>query len=369
MMIKFLLAILFGISVSVHTQAQNKQSQKKTAKFLSALKRGDISQFTLISSDNTIDVNLTKDHHQNSPLHLAIESMHKAKNPQDIKKFKKIINQLIEAGADVNAQNNRGETPLHASIEYYQDIAIIKQLLKAGANVNIQDNREETPLFFAITYYHKYYKKEKQKGELVASLIKAGADVNVQNKFGENTVLHLASGYGYPHLVNLLIINGADVSVQNTDSQTPLHKAVVNHHTAVIAQLIKNGAKVNVRQYKGYTPLHLVMMNKKHSHRGKSIIIMLLEAGADMNAQDNRGQTPLHIAAKMWRLEAIKVLLENGADVNIQDNNENTVYCATKNDYSNKDTKNLDSRHKENYQDVLQQVLPENYSAYDKLCW
>ena len=72
---------------------------------------------------------------------------------------------LLEYGANVNASNNSGNTPLHlaivamvwptyyfCSMSFYFDI--LKVLLSAGADKWIRNKDKQTPLEFASGYYN-----------------------------------------------------------------------------------------------------------------------------------------------------------------------------------------------------------------------
>ena len=66
-----------------------------------------------------------------------------------------VVALLLNAGADVNAQNNNdhwGTTPLHAAAHANQ-VAIAHMLISHGANLNAQDMNGKTPLFH--TTFHK----------------------------------------------------------------------------------------------------------------------------------------------------------------------------------------------------------------------
>lgn len=78
---------------------------------------------------------------------------------------------LITAGADINAHNNDGETPLIYAISA-GDCAMVQLLLEEGANPNSQIHKGRSminPLVVAIS---------RRNSEMVQMLIKAGADIN-----------------------------------------------------------------------------------------------------------------------------------------------------------------------------------------------
>ena len=77
-----------------------------------------------------------------TPLHFAAE------NGQE-----EVVEQLIDKGANVNANAKWERTPLHGTAKTGQ-IGIIELLITAGANVNAKDFENKTPLDEAINYKH-----------------------------------------------------------------------------------------------------------------------------------------------------------------------------------------------------------------------
>ena len=64
-----------------------------------------------------------------------------------------IISMLLKSGADVNAKNKWGKTPLHEAA-FAGIIEVIPMLVEAGANVNQKDNNGDTPLDLAKKEKH-----------------------------------------------------------------------------------------------------------------------------------------------------------------------------------------------------------------------
>ena len=96
----------------------------------------------------------------------------------------KIAEWLIKAGADANARDNRGWTPLHEAVGSPK---IVEMLIKYGANVNAQNNHFTTPLhIIAISYI------DDNEYDSAKLLIDNGADVNLKNA-DDKTPLDLAT--------------------------------------------------------------------------------------------------------------------------------------------------------------------------------
>jgi len=111
------------------------------------------------------------------------------------------------------------------------NIEVVKQHIaaKLGADVNAKDKLGRTPLHLATQGDHK---------EITELLIAEGADVNAKHEEGW-TPLHLAALYDHKEIAELLIAKGADVNVKRRGGQTALDSA--NGKTAAL--LRKHGGK------------------------------------------------------------------------------------------------------------------------------
>lgn len=191
-----------------------------------------------------------------------------------------------------------GEKLLKAAKE--GDVQEVKGLLDKGADVNARDERGYTPLHELIPWG----KTENNRTEIASLLIEAGADVNARTEEG-NTPLHLAAGRDSTEVAFLLIEAGADVNARESRyGKTPLHNAIFFE---TITLLIEAGADVNAWSENGWTPLHWA------ATKGQTeIASRLIKAGADVNARDKEGNTPLHWAAYFDNTETAELLKQHG---------------------------------------------------------
>ena len=87
------------------------------------------------------------------------------------------------------------------------DFAEVKRLIEAGADVNAQENDGSTALMWASLEGH---------AGITRLLIEAGADVNAQDNYGYIALIY-TSRKGHTEVVKLLIEEGADVNAKDND--------------------------------------------------------------------------------------------------------------------------------------------------------
>ena len=132
------------------------------------------------------------------------------------------LHSLIQSGitVSINAKNKYGCASINlvnCCSEHYLKV-VMPVLIEAGADVNTQDNHGSTPLM-KIMEFGGY-----QTIPLMHKLIHAGADINIQNKEG-NTVLHFVAESGLldnEKVMRILIDSSACVNVKNIFGRTPL---------------------------------------------------------------------------------------------------------------------------------------------------
>jgi serine/threonine protein kinase/ankyrin repeat protein/formylglycine-generating enzyme required for sulfatase activity len=287
---------------ATETEAESAASTKrKTTGFLvEAVKRGD---------RNAVEAALNAGVDPNGPanrltaLHWAVAQ--RISDGKTIEPTPQIAERLIEAGADVNAADYLGQTPLEWAAKYAPP-EIVAMLIKAGADVDAE-SRYGTVLLAATT------KLQEHGVENAKLLIDAGADVNAGQI---TTPLAGAVQVGNVEMIRLLINKGAAV---NDEKNPAIHWAGTPEVAKV---LLDAGADVKSRNRNGETALHRPL-GPWHGPDAATLKL-LVEAGADVNAKSNSGSTPLHAAVQQAKPEVAKLLVAAGADVDAKDKQGNT---------------------------------------------
>ncbi|MCI7486483.1 MAG: ankyrin repeat domain-containing protein [Alphaproteobacteria bacterium] len=264
----------------------------------------DISDNTFITE--TVDKNI-----------LADEDLMKTITPEQLERY-------IDQGANVNIRfiretkdaqdeskiiETKNVTPLMMAALGNPDKKVIEILLENGADIKAQNEDEKTALMYAA--------QENSNPEVIKMLIGAGADVNTRTKVGW-TALMLAARYNQNpeviEVIKMLIGAGADVDSRDKDGWTALMLAARNNQNPeVIKMLIGAGADMNARGEKGATAL----MFAAGFNKNPEVIKMLIGAGADVNAKGEKGVTALMFAARLnQNPKVVETLLKHGADVN-----------------------------------------------------
>ena len=227
------------------------------------------------------DVNIKTIAEGYTPLHVAM-----------IQHEPNVMARVIGYGADVNAQDKSGRTPLFMLDPFYDEpirkTSIIRQLLDKGAATDVRDERGKTPLHVLIRTMDLHGGRSVKR--VVKLLVDRGAPIDAPDSNGL-TPLWVAANRDKNDAAEFLIEKGANVNAQNLLGETVLHQASRMGSTDLVAFLIKNGAKVNAKNLLDETPLHVVL-----DMRHKELVTLLLENGADVTAQNHWGETP-HRAA------------------------------------------------------------------------
>ncbi|XP_022100689.1 transient receptor potential cation channel subfamily A member 1 homolog [Acanthaster planci] len=280
-----------------------------------------------------------------------------------------VISYLEAEGADVNAQDIYGQTPLHFAAMRGNDIAtkellssekikfeatdkqlmtplhmacthghlvITKMLIQQGAMLRCLDEEGNTPLLKACMEGHVdivqllfeageeknileqmltdadydqntplHVAVESGKQQIVQMCLEKGANMNIFDK-QRNTPLHIAAAAGHLDIVKMLLSKTANVDSLNADRATPLHRACAFNREEVVEYLLKSGARIERRDKDNFTPL-LIAASNGHS----ATISVLLKYGANIRAVDKHEKSSIYWAAQENEVQALKVLLDH----------------------------------------------------------
>ena len=234
-----------------------------------------------------------------------------------------IIDQILE---ECDFKEIPGVTVLHIASKENNEPEIIDLLVKSGANVNAQDAEGFTPLHMAAIHGNL---------KIVKKLVDLDADVNIITTDGKNAaeLAHLNEELEIEEYLESKMASSQRTKEKEVDSELAdfLMEAYGLSATYYLTEQLTElnlrsgwgkdppegtGDKI-LKEYEeekpGVTPLHIASgrINKPE------IVDLLVMYGANVNAQDAAGFTPLHMAAIHGNLKIVKKLVDLDADVNI----------------------------------------------------
>ena len=267
-----------------------------------------------------------RDAEGNTPLHLSLWTRDST-----------LVSVLAQAGADVNARNGSGETPLHIA-RAQNGVATLRKLLELGADPEARDDagRVADPACYWDPGlggpHYPWSLLAAAPAEHVRACLRSGVSVDQVDEDGATLLAKLVSNRGccddFRNVLSVLLAEGADVNARDAAGWTPLHRALARTgwtsasvRAEVTSALLDAGAGPAARDSLGSTPLHVAPA---------SAVPLLMAAGADLNAPNNSGETPLHVAHSRDDLPRVRSLLQLGADTAAVDsagNSANPIAC------------------------------------------
>jgi ankyrin repeat protein len=211
----------------------------------------------------------------------------------------------------------------------YGDASLVKTLLDQGADPNAANDAGVTPLMWSALDLEK-----------TRSLADAGADVKARSVDGRSPILVAAGVRGNRDMVALLLDRGANASVPGSNGITPLTEAAKKGDEAIVRLLIDRG--VDVARSGGAAALALatrarcdgcveaIAARLPPAQMTQAMMVDLgvvgtavrtaamVERGANAAERNSLGYPAIVLAAGFdaMPLQAVKALLAHGADVN-----------------------------------------------------
>jgi ankyrin repeat protein len=217
-----------------------------------------VSSKVLTLLDQQPELVLAQDHLGNTLLHEVVSTP-----------YARLVDEVLRRGADVNATNNKGQTPLHAWAEDWHNSALVGELLiKHGALLDVKDSVGRTPLAILA----------KGNGEGKADA------VTLLREYGAMLDLNTALWLGECHFVSTQVKQQPEIFRLGHGPLLPFPKdivadAVVADSAEMINLLLDHGADVNAVAYGTYSPLEIAMRDSGKWH----LVELLLQRGASSN--------------------------------------------------------------------------------------
>lgn len=266
---------------------------------------------------------------------------------------REILEVLGLYGADFNARDKNGNTPLSYAVQSDLDglTELLDLMVKFGANISSTNNSGSTLLHLAVSDHYRV----KSNWPTVMWLLDAGVPVDARNR-SEETALLVAAGGICSVVIRLLGVSGADITARDLRGKTALAKclgaypkdeyrlemakslialgAVVKDFlrhdgglvddilgcpSEIVDLLVSKGMDVNAPDEYGE-----LLLLEASSQNDVELAQWLLDAGARVAAADSRGITALHKSARAGKVTMATILVSSGAKVAQQDNSGQT---------------------------------------------
>jgi len=184
-----------------------------------------------------------------------------------------------------------------------EDTATALSALAQGADANARDEKQTLPAWKVL--WNRLRRQSNPPSTVPTALLLALKVTDRRDELG-NPI--------YPKenlpLIKALLAHGAQVNVEDENSDTPFDFALRLDKNATVRLLIQQGAHIMRGEQKADTFVHAVARQEIDL----DTIEMLLQHGADPNAPDHTGFTPLGAATFDSAPERVRLLLRYHAD-------------------------------------------------------
>jgi ankyrin repeat protein len=225
---------------------------------------------------------------------------------------------LISEGANINARNEDGLTPLACTIATDQ-AAVASLLLHAGADLNAGGGwSHKLPPLFAAAHAGSV--------NVAALLMEKGAWATDKSIAGQPYFYDTVNTPGASlEGIRFLLERGAIPQSKNLSGRRAIVAAVKRERKDLVKLLLDYGARASTNDYTG-TSILSVILDQPDSLEMASIF---LKHGADPNSTNLTGDPALSTALSKRNVAFVKLLLEYGARANVKDYSGQPVIINT----------------------------------------
>ncbi|MEC8989171.1 MAG: ankyrin repeat domain-containing protein, partial [Verrucomicrobiota bacterium] len=193
-----------------------------------------------------------------------------------------------------NLLGNYGIKKIHLAV-LSGDLADTQAQVTAGADINAPDEVGNTPLHLALGL-----------GETSIAKWLIGEDTNLQAKANDGRgMVHAAAAGGQTELLKKLVAKGLKLDMKTALGQGPLHLACAAGQTETIEWLLGQGQTATAPDANGNTPLHTAVI-----HGRAGLAKPLIDAGADPKQLNTLGQAVFHLACTTGQVGLVNWMLE-----------------------------------------------------------
>ncbi|TDZ31125.1 Ankyrin-2 [Colletotrichum spinosum] len=222
--------------------------------------------------------------------------------------FDRVVRTLLSFQPDLTICDQGGNTILHQILNHGPSVSIFEMLLMAGANINAQNKDGETPLIVAAKV---------RNDDLFTFLLDRGADASITRP-GQDSLLHVAASSGVWEIFKAVVDAGLTVPLATAEQApgTLLYNAASSYKfegKMKIVEYLVGEAKLPVNE-NCTGKLWQYALHAAAVAEDDAAVRYLVEKGADVRAVDTTGRTALHLAAYKCNGIAVDVLLRHGAD-------------------------------------------------------